>query len=363
MPLQTYRRGSQPVEAMRGLFRGALFNAIGDRDALQSALSIVSRHVGAINASLIVDDRREGSESMYVAERPDAAVLAAYLPKLQDDPYYIAGTARPGVITATGAMLVPDRKYRRTRHYADFVRRVGHEHLAITCMSNLDYVVALVLYRPKGQDSFDAHTLALMRLLLPDVVKFARLQIQLAQVGMKEGDAKRMEITRAGLEHVGREVPHLLQDATSLRLVAGTLRISGTTGRMFAHAVEQCLCGCPPSVGALYAQSGDHKLLLHVRPKLRLGPNLNRSWSAVVDIEVISITDAALSRLTVTDGITAAEARLLRALVDGSSVAEYAMATQRSIHTIRNQLKSLMQRTGARRQTDLVRMALNGEIG
>lgn len=55
-------------------------------------------------------------------------------------------------------------------------------------------------------------------------------------------------------------------------------------------------------------------------------------------------------------GITAAEAKLAAALLQGVSPDEFADERQLSKHTVRNQMRSLLAKTGMRRQIDLVRM-------
>ncbi len=58
--------------------------------------------------------------------------------------------------------------------------------------------------------------------------------------------------------------------------------------------------------------------------------------------------------------LTDAEARLFNRLVKGCSVREIADAFGITETTIRTQLKHLLNKTGARRQSELVRMALTG---
>lgn len=57
-------------------------------------------------------------------------------------------------------------------------------------------------------------------------------------------------------------------------------------------------------------------------------------------------------------GLTAAEARLARALAGGSSLARVAKDVGVSIHTARAQLKQVLGKTGTHRQADLVRVLL-----
>ncbi len=53
---------------------------------------------------------------------------------------------------------------------------------------------------------------------------------------------------------------------------------------------------------------------------------------------------------------TAAESRLAMALLAGAEAAEYATANGVSLATVRTQLRSLLAKTGTRRQAELVRL-------
>lgn len=57
-------------------------------------------------------------------------------------------------------------------------------------------------------------------------------------------------------------------------------------------------------------------------------------------------------------GLTERESELLAALADGQQLEEFAVATHRSPHTLRAQLKSIYRKLGVRRQIDLIRMVL-----
>jgi DNA-binding CsgD family transcriptional regulator/PAS domain-containing protein len=68
------------------------------------------------------------------------------------------------------------------------------------------------------------------------------------------------------------------------------------------------------------------------------------------------IPAAALSKLF---GLTQAEARLVGAMVTGSTVEQYAQHRGISVGTVRGQLKQVQAKTGARRQAELVRLVLS----
>ena len=55
-------------------------------------------------------------------------------------------------------------------------------------------------------------------------------------------------------------------------------------------------------------------------------------------------------------GLTEAEARLARALTQGDTVEQYALDNQRSVTTLRAQMRSIFAKTGVGRQAELVRL-------
>jgi DNA-binding CsgD family transcriptional regulator len=89
---------------------------------------------------------------------------------------------------------------------------------------------------------------------------------------------------------------------------------------------------------------------------LRLPPLPPGRRAAVV--AVISAADAPptglVERLAQDLGLTTAEARIALGLADGQTLSEIAEARRVSVHTLRNQVKSALSTTGARRQADLV---------
>lgn len=71
-----------------------------------------------------------------------------------------------------------------------------------------------------------------------------------------------------------------------------------------------------------------------------------------------SQADVSLGALCTAYAITAAEGRVLAALVNGQTPKTFSQANDVSINTVRKQIAMLMEKTGCSRQVDLVRFAL-----
>lgn len=62
-------------------------------------------------------------------------------------------------------------------------------------------------------------------------------------------------------------------------------------------------------------------------------------------------------------GLTDAEIAIVTGIANGKAPSELAELREVSVHTVRNQLKSAMFKTGARRQADLARMVERARAG
>jgi DNA-binding CsgD family transcriptional regulator len=156
------------------------------------------------------------------------------------------------------------------------------------------------------------------------------------------------------------------QVAEALILAGQVLRV-GPTGRLAltdpgADALlQQTLgpAGDPAAIRRLPGAAGVLRLF-RLSPQnpdaLRLPPlPLGRRAAVVAVISVAdAVPDGLVARLAHDLGLTAAEAQIALGLADGQTLSEIAEARRASVHTVRNQVKSALSKTGARRQADLV---------
>lgn len=137
-----------------------------------------------------------------------------------------------------------------------------------------------------------------------------------------------------------------------------------------AHSVENiklqamigsCIRGARhlhrPADMTIWGQRGEHSLLVSVLPVLRdpMSPGLSEQIAVmvlVVDTEpTVQLDD---DFLTATLRFSRAEAFVARRLLEGVTLSEIAEEKGITIHTARSQLKSIMQKAGVSRQSDLV---------
>ncbi len=169
-------------------------------------------------------------------------------------------------------------------------------------------------------------------------------------------------------------MPMMLVDASQRALVAnasarGLFNLSGKTSSgkiaialpglpasQFSQLLREA-CG-EPAVGGVLPLSlreetaGAHLLVL----PLRLQRGVDRQPVALVLVQgLASANGHARQLLQHVYGLTPAEARLALLILDGQSPGRVASALQLSVTTVRSQLSAVLKKTGAQRQTDLVR--------
>lgn len=149
-----------------------------------------------------------------------------------------------------------------------------------------------------------------------------------------------------------------------LRLVAGRPHASTSSddARLQA-AVANCARRRAdpraPSDISLWGRRGEHSLVVSVLP-VGSGDGLSALEEApavlllVVDTEPTVALDERFLRAAF--HFTEAEAFLARRLLEGATLAEFAVDKGVTIHTARSQLKSLMQKAGVSRQSELINL-------
>ena len=339
-------------------FLSGLFDAAGNEAALTEPLLAFNRLVRGCNASIAIIDPRRPSTSLYVPSHIPGEMVVAYLPQIGDDPWYAAASRLVGLVHVLGTQLVPQREYRRSRVYTDMNRRVGSEYSALSILRGSDLDVGLVANRSARQGDFDTSVLKRMRVWFPHVVRFARLHLALTHDDAVSPDRCIVEEDDNGIFFVSAAARTLLLDAAAgISCGADGLHITGDQDASFRSACRACLNGSAPAQSSFSVIGGGSTLTISVRPRREITPSLTRRWLARIELQRSSVAVKDGSAIARTYRLTAAERRLLLAVQSGVTLREYAQQVSRSIHTVQTQMKMLLQKTGSRRQLDLLRLS------
>jgi len=287
---------------------------------------------------------------------------------------------RPPALCFVGEQLVDQQTFERSEIYTDFFRPLDIFH----CMGGLPLVngsiAALMgLQRPKDREPFEQHEANTLGLLSPHLAQATRVHSRMTQMHARIG----------ALESIYDHWPTgvILTDAGGLvvwcnrraeKMLGSNDGLSTSKRRLTAaHApTNRELCDMLRCAATFdrEQQPGGHiavprpshaepySLLVAPRPPQNGSPFgiLNRPLAAVFvsdPTHVVRTPAEALQRL---HGLTPAEARLAEALMAGNCLRDAADLLKITEGTARTYLKRVLHKTGACRQSDLVRIVLSG---
>ncbi len=282
-----------------------------------------------------------------------------------------------GDVVTTREML-PKAELVRSEIFVDYLdRRDLHEGLRLKLWSGEGWVQDVSLMRAWSGGAFDDRERAAARHLVPHLqraVLIAR-RLQTAELSGAIGFEAFQHVGRAafGIDATGRIVrmnraaEAMLQAGDVLRQDKGTIAAQGPDGPALLTALARASSRDPAvRQGAILhpAQPGigittgpPDGPAFHVVP-LPAG----EGWHSFgVPSALLLVDDPGQGRrrnlegLARRIGLTAAEAHIAAALLDGRRLSEIAAQTSRSPHTVRTHLAHLMHKTGTHRQVDLIR--------
>ncbi|WPO43397.1 helix-turn-helix transcriptional regulator [Tardiphaga sp. 42S5] len=268
---------------------------------------------------------------------------------------------REGV--ATDDDCLPAELRKRSSFYQDFLARCGLSEFAGVRVGRGDRIWNLSIQRTPQQGAFSRNELSWLAQLSQRLDSIAEISCALefsrgeaALDAFQFSDRAALLLDRAG------NVVHTNSAADDL--IGPDLAISGRRVRSFdrraTERLEQSIRALlwtgvasvvPPIV---FPKVSDGNLIIY---PMRLRGLTASPLSAFHAILVIVDTQAQRSPLATTlrilFGLTPAEARLATAVANGIDLATFAIGANVSKDTVRNQLKAVFEKTGARRQPEL----------
>lgn len=275
----------------------------------------------------------------------------------------------------TSEMIVEEKRFRRSEFFNDFLKPAGFGRTCSTILHDgtLNSVprVNLSLYRPVHADPFGHRNVTMLARLSGHLRRAAKLQFRLRQE-VPDVCSATLECLPWGvlLLDASEKVVYLNTFAEAKLRAKDGLSLGG--GRLLAARADETrrlraaitrALGGPLVAGsdvgadlAISRPSGKRPLLMTVAPVSPLAGEVMGSPAArclvhLVDLEMQS--QDAIQRLGDILGLTRAERRLARGLIEGLTLGEIAENHELSRETIRSQLNGLFAKTETRRQSEL----------
>ena len=298
---------------------------------------------------------------------------------VERDPWTLAMYYLPGSFATTGSAVVPYTELRRSEIYNEFLRPDGVEDILIASLG--DGTGGRSFAGFFRDQLFDRRHLRLLDRLAPHLRRAVQTQerlvalhrrVEASEAALDQLRAAVFVLDPAGLVMLcNRKAEAMLREADGLAMRAARLHcVHPDENRKLDGAVRAAAIAVnrrAPVTGATLAVSRPSRrrplsLLItpvrHREPTLPLLPADARRRAAVLvtvrDLE--DIVQPPAEHLASLFGLTPAEARLAAALATRLSVEDYAEQAKITIGTARWTLKRVLEKTGSRRQSELVHL-------
>lgn len=272
--------------------------------------------------------------------------------------------------------------YYKTEFFNDWARQQDiHHGVCGTVHQSTGQKVQLLVQRCEGQGYFHQAEMDVFNKLIPHLRRVITMQQQFeARQVRSDVIAQAQHISALPLilmdhacrvSYISPNAEQMLANRSGLAIRNKRLTVSPDPATR--QRFEQLLAECVASARGQWHRSGGWfpvkskqdgsygLLVMPVHPDLSFPRLLGAKTFAAVFIydPSLHITLCADTLKSIYN-ITPAESELLKALVRGMTLENYAQSRSRSLHTVKSQMKSLLRKTGADRQVTLVTQITNG---
>lgn len=346
------------AEVVDGIYRAGV-----DRSRWQVALDLVTRHCAARSALLMVRDNDSGRIQFAVEHGLSRPYRTAYLQRFRGDDLRLQDLLRhPVGSIRTDTMIADYDAYERSAAYRHLYSRLGTEHaLGGFLLDDGARTFAVRVFRSRAEGAFSRGEIERFRRLAPYLEHALAL-------------ARRASRTDA----VSRVLEFLVQSSCAPGCILETdgtlLAASGDGGQVLQHEAPAIHAGLarllaagrsdrasgPPAQSLSLADGRTAVLLLvdaHAEHRL---PGVDAPLVLLV-VHGERSAEAQAGIAARRYGLTAAEARLVQALLAGGTLSEAARRIGIGRETAKTQLRSAFQKVNVNRQADLLRRVLRCE--
>ncbi len=360
-------RSEAPIDELIG----AIYDCALEPRAWGDFLARLSRHLGGQAASLFAQDLWSSQVGFLVQHGFDPAFEASYMQHYATTNIWqpLMASLQPGSI-GTDEQVSTLAELHRTEWYADWLRPQGLAHaVGGVVLNDSRGSMQLTVLRPERHGHFHAEEQALLQRLLPHMQRAMAVHRRLATVAVTQdalltgyeglGLCVFVVDAEARVLHANRHAEDRLRAADALVAPHGRLAASAAPATLRLHHAVRLACGGDgPARGSFVdlPQPEAAPLGVLVHP-LAPGRRPNAGQPAALVLLPARGTDAEVNQQALAHRyrLTAAETRLLVALLRGEDLAGYARQSGITPQTARTHLKRIFGKTGHGRQVDLLR--------
>jgi PAS domain-containing protein/DNA-binding CsgD family transcriptional regulator len=359
---------------------GSLYDAAADPERWPAALTASADLLGAVGAQFFLWDKQQNITPFAIVGRLPEEGNEAYLR------YYSAFDTRRQALerVAVGKVAAYDLefdegRFRKSEFFNDFLVPHGVPYVAGSrLLHTAGQSAVIAVLRDFRQGPFGHGEIATLERLVPHLQRAARLHLRMHEMRLQsqavEGALDRLPfgvviadatgraliVNRAAEEMTAARDGLLLRDG---RLAAARTEETAALTRHVAEAVRTASRRNGQGGGALLVSrpSGRRPFALLIAP---LSPDVTLAVQHQAPAALILVTDLDSrpellgKRLVELFGLTPAEACLAVALAGGKRLEDVAEERGVRMPTLRTQLRAILDKTGTRRQVDLMRLVV-----
>ncbi|RWO36465.1 MAG: helix-turn-helix transcriptional regulator [Mesorhizobium sp.] len=286
-----------------------------------------------------------------------------------------------GSVVQSSALL-PDHEFARTTFYNEGIRPVGAFHgLAVSLLHTPQRFVHIATGRQLGREDFDANDVAAMGILAPHLLAALHVGNRLAAADLRaKGVGAVLDRLDAGVILVDATAKILFANQTAEAILAGndslgvdregvcaiSRRATWVLRRLIASCAHVTIAnGGPGGSMVIQRAEGGGPLRVVVAPLRADTAQIDTDWLGTArPVAILMITDPEREqRVRKEDlrrrfGLTPAEVDVALEILKGDGRDASAARLGIAVATVRAHLSHIFEKTGVRRQAELVRLLL-----
>ena len=283
------------------------------------------------------------------------------------------GVFVPGNVVTSDALL-PREEFLATVFYREFLAFADIHDLCCGILhdgSEPDIpIVHISIYRSHAMPVFGETEKALLAALIPHLREATRICFRIGALERQAGMMKcAVETISPALVLLDAQGKVVFTNAPAQTLLTANERLRITEGRLTAGGREQAKLDAllkgsrkEETMLGIPHPSGKHNLWLIRVPMSLEGnvpPDARRPAIALMIHNSAAIDKIDLEGFARVHDLTPAETRIMNSLLEHASLPPIAQELGVTIDTVRSQLRAIREKTGARRQAELVRMLMS----
>jgi DNA-binding CsgD family transcriptional regulator/PAS domain-containing protein len=368
---------------------GSIYDAAGDPTRWPTFLLRLGDNLKSRAATIYIEDLQHHRGQVAARVGFDDEFMVAYGRYYRPKNIYLIRGERllwPGNVCLSEA-LCPDAEARRTEFYNDFVapQRLTSNGLNGVILKEQTTLSMVGLIREIGTKPYTERDVEFLRLLMPHLQRAVQLHTRITDLQIRQQVSSEalnswalgviVLNSQGHVLHINRAAEAILAQKDGLEFQSGQLHAATSTETSALHALihnatQTSFCqpkaettnlnGKPGGALSLPRPSGKRPLNVLITPacanKLLLPVTGAAAIIFVTDSDATQIPDIQL--LAHYYSLTPAEACVAALVIEGKSLPEASNELEISLNTAKTHLRRIFDKTGTRRQGELIRLAL-----